>query len=172
MSFVKSEKFGQIDIGDAIAIGEKKRLVVGQIVSNPLDAAARHCGVSRFNERDSPIFGATPVIVDGAIDDVYSHVAEMQTIIEKIFFDNVTLVAKTNHEIRDAMRRKNLHDMPQNRPSSDLDHRLWLRIRLFRESRTKSPCQNHSFRHRWIPRPLCSLRRTGENCRPSLFNWT
>jgi hypothetical protein len=65
-----------------------------------------------IDERHSPIIGAAVMIIDPAGADIDSHIADMQAVIEKIFFDDITLVTETNNEVLDAIRGIALRSPP------------------------------------------------------------
>ena len=49
----------------------------------------------------------------------------MQEIISKILFYYILFVAQADHKIIESILGIVLHDMPENRLFSDLDHWLW-----------------------------------------------
>ena len=69
----------------------------------------------------------------------------MQEIVGKIFLDDVALVAATNHEIMDAMGGVHLHDVPQDRLSTDLNHWLWPEMGFFGNASAEPPSKYHCF---------------------------
>ena len=72
----------------------------------------------------------------------------MEEIIGEIFLDQVALIAQANDEIIDPRGAVNLHDVPQDRHSADLDHRLRPHICLLRETRAEPAGQDDSLHER------------------------
>jgi hypothetical protein len=68
----------------------------------------------------------------------------VQEIIGKALLDDVTLVAGANNEIVDPERRISLHDVPNDRLASDLDHWLGLSIRFFAYTSSQTTSQYHT----------------------------
>jgi hypothetical protein len=69
----------------------------------------------------------------------------MQGVIGEILLDHVAPVAQANDEVVNAMGRVDFHDMPQNRLSPDLYHRLGPERRFLADARAQAPCQNDGF---------------------------
>jgi hypothetical protein len=55
---------------------------------------------------------------------VERDIRQVQKIVREIFLDDITLLAAAHHKFVDAMRRIALHDVPKDRLSTDLHHRL------------------------------------------------
>ena len=47
------------------------------------------------------------------------------------------------HEFVEAVMRVVLHDVPEDRTPADLDHRFWLELGLFGQTRTQSTGEDH-----------------------------
>jgi hypothetical protein len=69
----------------------------------------------------------------------------MKKVIRKILLNNVSLIPAANNEIIYSMMRINFHNMPQDRLAADLNHRLWLQIRFFRNTGTQTTSKNDDF---------------------------
>ncbi|MCY1307629.1 hypothetical protein D9M70_575650 [compost metagenome] len=59
----------------------------------------------------------------------------MQDVVGEVFLDHVAAVAEADHEIRKAVVAIDLHDVPEDRPPADFDHRLGSQMALFRDAR-------------------------------------
>ena len=102
-------------------------------------------------------------------------VGHVQEIIGEIFLDDITLVAAADHEIVDAMRRIDLHDVPENGLAADLDHRLRPEIALLGNASPEPSGEDDDFHgfSRPLPRPPkqwwqtldIAPRRSGSPCR-------
>ena len=70
------------------------------------------------------------------------HVLPDGVIVEEVALDLVALVAEREHELIEAVPRVVLHDVPQDRPSADLDERLRTDLGLFGESCARAAAQD------------------------------
>ncbi len=52
-------------------------------------------------------------------------------VVQEVILDHRALVAQAQHEFLEAVRGINLHNMPENRASADLNHWLGTIFRLF-----------------------------------------
>lgn len=48
----------------------------------------------------------------------------MEEVVGEVLLDHVAPVPAADHEVVDPVRRVQLHDVPEDRPAADLDHRL------------------------------------------------
>jgi hypothetical protein len=67
----------------------------------------------------------------------------VQKVVLKILLDDVTLVAEADDEVVDPMIGVDLHDVPDDRHPSDLDHRLWPDVGFFSETGSQSPSKQY-----------------------------
>ena len=74
---------------------------------------------------------------------VESYVRHMQEVVGEVFLDHVALVAATDHEVIHAMGGIQLHDVPENRFATDLDHGLGFEMCLFRDSGAEATSKNN-----------------------------
>jgi len=79
------------------------------------------------------------------VDHVERHVRHMQEVVREELLDQVTAVAATNDELVDTMKGVQLHDVPKDRMTTDLDHWLGPQDRLLGESRSQPASKNHCF---------------------------
>ena len=76
---------------------------------------------------------------------VEGDVRHVQEVIGEVFLDQVALVAAADDELGDTVEGIALHDVPENRTSTDLDHRFGSHRGLFREPCAKATGQNDCF---------------------------
>src|SRR4029450_9659256 len=93
----------------------------------------------RFDEVHDPVFGRLVVTFDAAVAGEHAEAALEGNRVGKILFDHVATVAEGDHELAAAPGRVVLHDMPQDRPSADLDHRLRAQLGFLAEPAADSP---------------------------------
>ena len=63
----------------------------------------------------------------------------------KYSLDEMALVAAADDEVVEPVGRIDLHDVPENRFSPDLDEGLWQNCSLLADPRPKSASQNYDF---------------------------
>src|SRR5262245_39754187 len=73
---------------------------------------------------------------------IEGHVRHMQEVIRKVFLDHIALVAKANNEFVEAIKRIELHNVPDDWFTSDLDHWFWFMLRFFTQPCSQSSRQN------------------------------
>src|SRR5207248_2305370 len=74
---------------------------------------------------------------------VEGHVAHVEVVVGKVLLDHVAAVAEADHELVDPVRRVDLHDVPEQRLRSQLDHRLRLAARLLAQPGAEAAGQDH-----------------------------
>ena len=140
---VVGDQCGDVDVGEAVAIGEAEVLVT-DVGERPLQTPARHRLFAGVHERHPPRLGAGAVDLDVAAPQVEGEVlARMQVIVGEELLDDIALVAEADHELLDAVGRVDLHDVPEHRLAADLDHRLGANRGLLAEPRAQTTGQDH-----------------------------
>jgi len=71
--------------------------------------------------------------------DVEGNVGGVQEVVGEVFLDHVALVAATDDEVINAVGGVGLHDVPEDRFSANLDHRLGLEVGLLGDARPQTP---------------------------------
>src|SRR6266852_3120966 len=89
---VESQQLLDVDVRDAITIGEEK-IMIAKIFTDALDATARHRVQTRFDQDDLPVLRSSPMNIDHAGRDIYRDVAKMETIIDEEFLYQIALIA-------------------------------------------------------------------------------
>ena len=84
------------------------------------------------------------------VAQVDGDVRVVEEVVGEVLLDRVALVAETDHEVVDPEVRVELHDVPEDRASAELHHRLRSNDRLFAETRAESAGQDDSFQARMI----------------------
>src|SRR4051794_9156941 len=139
---VVPDERGDVDVGDAVAVGEAERLVayVGQ---DALQAPAGHRLLARLDERDPPRLRRRVVDLHLARAEVEGHVRGVQRVVREPLLDDVALVAEAHDEVVDPGGGVDLHDVPEDRLAADLDHRLRPQRRLLAEPRAEAAGEDH-----------------------------
>src|ERR1035441_7337044 len=68
-------------------------------------------------------------------------------VIEKVFPDHVSPVAQTKYEIGVSIMCVITHEVPQNRPTADVDQRFRNRIRMLAQASTEAATKEHNLHH-------------------------
>ena len=92
---------------------------------------------------------ALPVVdVDLAVGERDRDVARADPVVEEVPLDELALVAQGDHELVEAVRVVDLHDVPEDRRSADLDHRLRARVGLLRDARAHAAGEDDGLHER------------------------
>ncbi len=136
MRFVKADQLRDVDVGDAVAVGEAERFLIAHMLGHPGQSPAGHGFLAGVHQRHSPWLGLALMYVHGVLFHVEGHIGHVQEVIGEVLLDHIALVSAADHEIVDAMGGIDLHDVPQDRLAADLDHWLGLQVGLFGNSGT------------------------------------
>src|SRR5262249_25733250 len=96
-----------------------------------------------IDERDAPRLSVPVMDLHLIAAEVKCHVGSVQEIVGKVLFDHVSLVAKANNEIINAMVRVDLEDMPKDRFATNLDHWFGSGNRFLTQTSTEAPSKNY-----------------------------
>jgi hypothetical protein len=66
-------------------------------------------------------------------------------IVGKVLLDHISLVTQADHEVGDAVMGIDLHDMPQDRFTADLHHRLGMKSGLLGDAGAVAAGQDYRF---------------------------
>ncbi len=139
MGFMEVEQCRDVDIGEAVAIGDHEAFVA-DVVLDPLDATTGHGGLARVGDGHLPtglVMGA--VVRDlGGLAEADGEVVRAALVVEEEVLDVLTPVAGADDEVGDPVVGEALHDVPDDRATTDLDHRLRPVFGLFTEAGTES----------------------------------
>src|SRR5664280_3576836 len=92
--------------------------------------------------------------------EIDGYVGHVQDIVGEILLDGIPLVPKTDDKILNAIGRICLHDMPQDRLTTDFDHRLRAKSRLLTQPRTDSSCKDDCLHDSFVRRASASATCT------------
>ena len=135
---VERDRFGDIDITDAVAIGEAECLLTFQVALDALQATASHGFVTGIDQRDFPRFRIARMNFHLIILHVERYVRGVQKIVGKVFLDDITFITAADDEIIHTVSGVRFHNMPQNRLTTDFNHRFWFGGSFFTNSRTQT----------------------------------
>jgi hypothetical protein len=145
---VKVDRGRDIDVSDPVAIGHAKGVFAGDMLLDPQQSPAGHGRIARVHQSHVPVLRAPLVNFHAVFGHSEGYVRHVEEVIGEIFLDDVAFVPAADHEIVDAVVCVDLHDVPQDRPPADLDHRLGAHGGFFTEARAEAAGKNHCFHDR------------------------
>ena len=142
---------GDVDVADAVAVGEKKGVVIAEVFLDLADAGGGHGLLAGVGEGDGPVFLAmVRVKFHGGLGaEAQRGVARVPQVIAEVVLDHLALVAQAEDEVLEPVVRVNLHDVPQHGPVADGDHRLGTILGFFAQPRALAAAEDDSF-HSWL----------------------
>jgi hypothetical protein len=69
-------------------------------------------------------------------------------VVEEVLANHVAAIAQAQHELAKAVMSVDLHDVPQDGPTADLDHGLGSKFSFLAQSRPHAAAQDDRL-HRW-----------------------
>src|SRR4030095_5476511 len=135
------------------------------ILSHSLEAASGQRLGPGIDECDAPWFCVPLMHLHRVLVHVERDVRHVEEIVGEVLLDDVTAVAKADHELVDPEMRVDLHDVPKDRAAPDLDHGLWLEVGLLADAGSQSTSKNDYF-HGVVPGRQESTKaaRLGPRC--------
>lgn len=129
------EKLADVDISDAITIGDHERVAIN-VSLDSLDPAAGHRLLTGIRQCDLEILLVMSVeIVDaGLASQVNREVIIHGFIIQKILLNHLASIAQAEDEVSVAMVSVEFHDVPDDGLLADQDHGLGAKFCLFSEA--------------------------------------
>jgi hypothetical protein len=143
---VEGDQLADIDVADAVAVGEAERLVADMLA----DAAQAPAGLrvgARIDQRHRPRLGAVLVHLHLVRAQVEGDVRHVHEVVGEVLLDHIAAVAETDHEVVETVVRIDLHDVPEDGHPPQLHHRLRPHRRLFAEPAPESAGKDHHFHH-------------------------
>ena len=134
-----------VNVTDTIAVSHAERFIVLHIFGNPGQSPTGHRLNTGIDQGYVPGFGALLVHFHPVAAHVEGDVGHVQEVVGEVLLDDITLVAAANDEIVDAVMRVHLQDMPKDRHTTDLHHRLGPRGSFFAQARTESTGKDDGF---------------------------
>ncbi len=153
---VELEKGPDIDVGHAVAIGRQEG-GVAEIASDASEPATRHRLLAGLRQRDLPAYlGVRVVDLDLACAERDGDVAVADLVGREVLADGVALEPEAEHELRVPVVGVRLHDVPEDGPPPDLDHRLGAKLGLLAKSRPQASGQDGNLH---VPLELITRKR-------------
>src|SRR5713226_5664 len=131
---MKLEQVQQIYVAHAVTVSDHKSIVF-QPGLKPFDAAASVCFQPGVLQMYNPIFTFAIFSFDLAVAKVNRHVPSEAGVVEEKLLNDFAFVTESDNEFFEAVVFIMLHDMPDQRSSTDLDHGLGPDLSFFSEAR-------------------------------------
>ena len=135
-----------IYIAYSITVSHKK-CFVPYIFLYTSDASSCHCIITSIYNCHFPILkiGMMYCHFVLSITEVKCNIRIIKEVISKPFFDIFLFITCADYKFFVTIIGIFFHNMPKNRHSTNLNHRLWLKYALFRNTRAKTTCQEYYF---------------------------
>ncbi|OIQ67064.1 hypothetical protein GALL_513630 [mine drainage metagenome] len=85
------------------------------------------------------------VILDLSLRQIDREVGIVETIVGEVLLDHVAAVTQADDELVEPVMGEQLHDVPQDGPPADLDHRLGLQVAFLGDAGSKPTRQYDRF---------------------------
>ncbi len=79
----------------------------------------------------------------GSLTEANTEIIVHRLVVQEIFLDHVSAIAKAQHEIAKPVVRVQLHDVPENRTPTHVHQRLWPELGLFAQAGAQSAAKNN-----------------------------
>src|SRR6185503_13242521 len=123
------EQVVEINIADSIAVSEHEGTITEERFES-FETSARIGLLSGVLEMNNPVFRFI-LSVDPTAGKVDTHAAVKQMKIHEEAFDDFTTISQGDEKLFQTELSVVLHDVPENRPPSDFNHRFRSNLRLF-----------------------------------------
>ena len=129
LALVRGDHVAHIDVGDAVAVREAEVLVADVVhgAQQPSTGHRLHAGVEQRHLPRLAVDWCTSTLSVARVDGDVGHVQE---VVGEVLLDHVAAVTEQDDELGDPGGAVDLHDVPQDRPAADLDHRLRTALRF------------------------------------------
>src|SRR4051794_14864693 len=105
MLFVEDNRFGDVDVAHAIAVGHAKSIVALNVLSDFLQSSTSPGIVPCIDQCDPPRLGYTLMDLHAVLSHVESDVRHVQEIVREIFLDQISLVSAAHNKIINTVLR-------------------------------------------------------------------
>ena len=151
MALVETQQRAQVHVGQAVAVSKQERVPV-DVLLYPLDASAGHRVLPGIGEGHGEVLLLVLAVVAdlGFASEADGKIVAHCLVLQKIVLDRIPAISETQHEFTEPIVRIQLHDVPQNGPATDLDHRLRPELGFLSQTGALPATENDHF-HRENP---------------------
>src|SRR5713226_8679928 len=108
---------------------------------------------SRVDKRDIPIGDVSTVKADVTIFAGQPEVVRQPfLVIDEVLFDEISAVPQAQNELCMSEMRVVFHEVPDDRPEADVDHRFGYAIRILPQPRAEAAAKEYDFHCSFRPR--------------------
>ena len=157
MLAMETDEILDVYVTEAIAVGQQEGVAPNVLLDAP-DATAGHGVEAGLREGDAPVFAGSRVVdLDRfRFAESEGEVRPGKMMVEKPAFDGPAFVTQANDEVCEAVVGVGLHDVPENRPVANRDHRLGNVVGDVSNARPHTATQNYDL-HAPGPFPFVPL---------------
>ena len=146
---MKCNECSDIDIADAVAVSEAKRIFSLEIGGHTFESTACHGGFASVDQGHAPGLCTLLMHLHTVVAHVKRDIGHVQEVVRKIFLDQIAFVAAADHEVMDPMVGVNLHDVPEDGFTANFDHGLGLEVCFLGNTCSEASSEDDGF-HRAI----------------------
>jgi hypothetical protein len=160
-SLERPDEVRQVDVGQAVAVGRHEHLVVAEVGLNELQALTDRRPHPRVGERDPPLAAVAVQDLDLGVCSVSVEdeiVEQRLVVVQEVLLDHVALVAQAENELVVPPGGVVAHDVPEDRPVADGDHRLRDALRLLAHAHAEAATEDHHLHVSRAPIVLAFIR--------------
>src|SRR6266511_151839 len=111
-------------VGEGVAVGGEEDLVVLEVRARGPEPLTDACLQPGVDERDPPILDVAPKQLYPPVAEEHEVIRHRFVVVEEELLDDVRVVAEAENELSVPEMRVVPHDVPEDGPVSDRDHRL------------------------------------------------
>ena len=141
---VEGDQGRDVDVADAIAIGEAKVVAV-EIRADALEATAGHGLLAGIHQGHAPGLRMLFMYLHAVGPQVEGDIGHVQEVVGEVFLDHIALVAAADDEVLNAVGGVELHDVPEDRFAPDLDHGLGLEVGFLGKTSAEAAGEDDGF---------------------------
>ncbi len=138
-------------VGEPVAVRREEHVLVVEVALDRLQALGDLRLRSGVDERDPPVADVARVELDAGVGPVHPEreVVEQRLVVaEEVLLDHVSLVPEAEDEVVVPPGRVVPHDVPEDRPVADRDHRLRRPLGLLAHADAEPPAEEHDLHPR------------------------
>ena len=151
MAFVELNELINLYITHTISIGHEERLIT-YILLDTLDATTGHGVVACINHRYLPRLhiGLVYGHLVFTIAVIESNIGVVKEVVGKPLLDVFLLITSADDKLSMTVVGILFHDVPKDRHTTNLDHWLWFKLRLLRNTGAEASGEKNDFHINYI----------------------
>ena len=142
-------------VGEHVAVVREEHLVVAEVAAHPAQPLADLGVEAGVDEGDAPVADVAAQqlhVAPAARED--EVVARGLLVVQEVVLDELPAVAEAEDELRVPEVGVVAHDVPQNRPVADPDHRLRDALRLLPHAHAEPAAEDHDLHRAAVSSPI------------------